>query len=685
VDLPQRFTLVIAEKPRAAEKIAHAIAARGFCRRIRISGVPIWIVCKSSVSSLSPPVVVASAAGHLFSLYTDERGYPVFSCRWVPRYIAEPSARHTRRFLSVLKRICPRALLYVNACDYDIEGSLIGYLIIKFLGDERRAKRAKFSSLTATEIRSSFAKLEPLDREMAEAGECRHILDWLWGINVSRALMDVFRSSFRKRQVLSAGRVQSPTLIHAVEIDLERKLFIPIPKLYPYVRVRIGTSLYTLELDDEPFSSKREAIEFAKKAREQGYAHVINVDSKVERISPPPPFNLPDLQAEASRLLKLSPYTTQKIAEDLYLDALISYPRTNSQRLPPTLDNKSIVAKLSRYSPISSLARKLLAETRGVLKPHNGPKTDPAHPAIYPTGEIPTKPLPRNHSRLFELIIRRYLATFSSDAIIKLVTARIEVAGKRFKLSGVRIVRKGWYEYYPYHCPQEKIIPALKPGDKLSIATVSIRVRYTKPPHRITRLGLVKWMEEQDIGTESTRAEIVETLYRRGYIVSRRGCAEVTDLGIAVAMVLKKFVPDLTSVELTRRFERMLRAIQSRQTRCSKIVEEAKNILTRYLAQFLKNGDSVAREFRMYLELNDNEPTCSICKRLVYRDSLCIFHYEASRRLNEAYKLWFEAGFSFDQYIQKLLKLSSTGRFVKEVAVYIARKGKRSLLSDAGR
>ncbi len=667
--IPPRYALVIAEKPRAAEKIALAIGSSP--RKLRIWGVPIWIIYRSPIPSLPTPIVVASAAGHLYSLHTDESGYPVYNCEWVPRYVAEPKATHTKKFLEVLKLLCKKATLYVNACDYDIEGSLIGFLIIKFLGDLTKARRAKFSSLTPAEIRSAFSKLGPLDYEMAEAGECRHVLDWLWGINVSRALMSIFERYAGKRIVLSAGRVQTPTLIHAAEIDLERKLHVPTPLLYPRVRVAIGDATYTLDYDDEPFKSKNEAEEFLRKARSHAYAIVIDVQVKVERIRPPPPFNLPDLQSEAARILKLSPYITQKIAEDLYLDALISYPRTNSQKLPPTLDNKAILTKLCSYEPLSNLVKRLLIETKGILKPHNGVKDDPAHPAIYPTGEIPKKPLSSRHRKLYELIVRRYLATFSSDAMLRLVTITFSVAGRKFKLHALSIVKKGWYTYYPYSMPKEKVVPVLNKGMKVPIKRVSIVTKYTKPPTPLSRMHLVKWMEDNGIGTESTRAEIVETLYRRGYIVKRGSRAEVSDLGIAVAIILKKYVPELTSVMLTRRFEELIEAIRNRRISCTTVIENAKEVLSKYLVKLKNSEEIIAKEFGFFIENIRNEPKCLICNRMQFRDGLCYFHYEAYKRITQLFEQWRRCEYSWSEYLAKLIKLKSSGKYVREVANYL--------------
>lgn len=672
--IPTIFTLIIAEKPRAAEKIAQALAGTS-CKKLRVEGVPIWVINTATVKSIPLPLVVASAAGHLFSLHSDEFGYPVFSCRWVPRYLVEKEARHTRRFLEVLEDLCKKARVFVNACDYDIEGSLIGYLVIKFFGDERRAYRAKFSSLVPSEIRSSFSRLSKLDKEMAEAGECRHILDWLWGINVSRALMDIYRRFSGRTQTLSAGRVQTPTLAHAVEIDLKRKFHVPIPLLYPRIVVELDGKSYQLEYEGPPFTSREEAQRFIACAKRAGELLVVDIDERVERIPPPPPFNLPDLQSEAARIHRISPYVTQRIAEDLYLDALISYPRTNSQRLPPTLNNRAIVENLAKYPPLGSLARRLLDECRGVLRPHNGPKTDPAHPAIYPTGEIPRKKLSEKHRKIYELIVRRYLSTFSSDAVVRRITIHLEVCGKRFSLRGVRIDRVGWMLYYPYSKPREREIPQLRRHSRIPISKASIKVSYSSPPPPLTRMGLIKWMESQGIGTESTRAEIVETLYRRGYIVKRGRSSEVSDLGIAVVKLLSKYVPELCSTELTRHFERAINAIIDKRMHCAEVIDEAKKVLTHYLNRIKKLSSSIASELALYIEDPRNEPRCALCRRKAVSQSLCVFHMEAYRLIKQNYEHWLRAGYRWDQYLRKLSRSKLAGAYIRDVATFLLREG----------
>jgi len=223
--------LIVAEKPKAARKIAEALSSNYIVRKYY--SLPYYEIKQDGLT-----IIIASAAGHLYELYTSQSGYPVFTYEWVPAYIANQEKKHVKIYLDLLRELFKNCNYYVNACDYDIEGSVIGYLLIKNHGDEKRALRAKFSSLTPAEIRESFTKLSPLDYPMIEAGLCRHELDWMWGINISRALMHAVLTATRKKVILSAGRVQTPTLKHVYEYEVKRGVFIPLPQYSITVTVK---------------------------------------------------------------------------------------------------------------------------------------------------------------------------------------------------------------------------------------------------------------------------------------------------------------------------------------------------------------------------------------------------------------------------------------------------------------
>ncbi len=672
------YTLVIAEKPKAARKIAEALSY-GRAVKKTLYNVPYWVLRYNGSY-----VVVASAVGHLYGLTTSEHGYPVFNYFWAPLYEIDDKASYTRKYLAVLKKLATRAKVFVNACDYDVEGSVIGYMVIKEIGDLRRAKRMKFSSLVDSELRAAFHNLQPLDWPMIEAGLCRHELDWLWGINISRALMDAVKHVTGRKVILSAGRVQTPTLVEVAKREVSRRLHVPLPRFSVKVVARtLSGDTIQLTLNEEP-RTITEAREIAKKVRSAGFLVVTNVEKRVQTEPPPPPFNLGDLQAEAYRVYKLSPMTTQKIAEDLYLDALISYPRTNSQKLPPNLNNRAILESLSRQKEYRELVTDLLRETGGILKPRQGTKDDPAHPAIHPTGKPPARNISRKHKAIYDLIVRRYLACFAKPAQIAKFGLTAKLGRYSFSASGSAVLRKGWMKYYPFTSKGETLPKLPRPGEKLLVVSVKVATTYTKPPEAFTKASIVKWMEGVGIGTEATRARIVETLFDRGYLKSVGGKVRVTDLGLAVAELIETYFPDLSSVKLTRTFEEYMEMIRAGRMRRDEVIAEAKKVILMLISEFEKKKRDVGIALARSIGIIPSEPKCAVCTRLAEMEGLCKYHYEALQRAISYYREWKERmGVSFGEYLQKISKLKTTGEWVREVAEAILHG--RIAISSLGR
>lgn len=665
------YVLIIAEKPKAARKIASALGLRRFGKAF---GVPYWVGYYGGEY-----VVVSSTAGHLFTLVTDSRGYPVFEYRWVPRWEGERRASFLKKFYTALKALARGAKAFVNACDYDIEGSVIGYLIIRELGDVRRARRAKFSSLTPQELRKAFQSLTQLDWDMIESGLCRHELDWIWGINVSRAIMHMFKRVMSYRKPLSAGRVQSPTLQQVVNREIERRTHVPLPS-YSIVAELVAPNGEALKVElITGLRIRGEARDLAARLKAVGYAVVENVVRKNERIGPNPPFNLPDLQQEASRIYGISPAEVLRLGEELYLDGVISYPRTNSQKLPPTLDTDSILRSLGRLSQYSSLAPKAVGR-----KPVQGSKTDPAHPAIYPTGQLPKLPMPRKKWRLYDLIVRRFIASFMEPATVSAVYVDAVIEGiTRFSIKGRVIKGRGWLDAYPFTSIKETRIPLLSPGDKLQLKSLRIRLQLSRSPKRFTKASLLRWMESVGIGTEATRAEIIETIVRRGYVEVSRGYLVPTELGFQVAFALGEFFSEITNVSLTRKFEEEVEGVRLGRKRRADVVAEARDFLKPrlcYLKELIESKDRESLLKALKVVKDGAMPHCAICGRVHYGESLglplCVMHYIAAENMRESYRRWREAeGMSFSDFTRRLLKMGSAGDYVKEVAEYILAHG----------
>jgi len=661
------YVLIIAEKPRAASKIAAALGVRS---RVRLNGVTYW---KGSFGGRD--VVIAPAVGHLFTLKTRRRSYPVFEYEWVPRWEADPKSGYVRKYFAVLERLSKEASEFVNACDFDIEGSVIGYLIIKHFGDVERAKRAKFSALTKDELLKAFTELHPLDLDMVEAGLCRHELDWIWGINVSRALMDFYRQVSKDRKVLSAGRVQSPTLLQALRRHVERETFIPEVIYNISVSVIINGKKYRLENLFPPLKTRDAAVNAAKALRSEGFLKVVKEESNVKEIKPLPAFNLPELQLVASKAAGISPAQTLRVAESLYLDSLISYPRTNSQKLPKGVPHRRIIESLGKAKYYSTYCSKVLE--KGVLTPVQGRRDDPAHPAIYPTGERPRRKLSKLEWVVYDLIVRRYLGAFGGPARVKSSKLVFEGGGLEFGLSGQVILERGWLAIYKYMKLTEKEIPKLGVGEKVRIDSVRVTRQFTKPPPKYTKATLLKWMEASNIGTEATRAEIVEVLFRRGYLKTGSRGIEVTDLGKDVANILRNLFEEIVSVELTRAFEEKLQSVIRGDSGREEVVAEARKVLEPRLTKVksLVRGGREEELLSLAGRGVDGEK-CALCGRASVSNvdgvKLCEYHAEAYRSVMEAYKVWRErAGLSFAEYLRELKKMRSLGRYSRDVVNYL--------------
>ncbi len=511
-------------------------------------------------------ILVCSALGHLYTIDVKDSSrrsdYPVWDFAWKPKHLVEKDQQRSARWIEAIAQISKEADRFVSACDYDLEGSLIGYTILKYAcdGADKKAQRMKFSTLTKKDLAEAYGKLLPeLDYPMVYAGMCRHEVDWLYGINLSRALT---QSAFRYSQryaTLSTGRVQGPTLRFVVEREKEIGSFVPTPFWVINATVEVNGKTLLAEFQVEKFEVKNQAERVVAECTGKNGV-ITSMESRKYRLAAPTPFDLSALQAEAYGHFGYTPRVSLGIAERLYLDALISYPRTSSQKLPPTIDYRDILQGLRELPELENSANYLLSLTH--LRPREGKKDDPAHPAIYPTGAKPRRVLEGREWRLFDLVAKRFFATFGSIATKQSDRAIITVGEYMFYLRGSRILEKGWLQLYePYAKFEEVALPPLEDGDNVKFLEISLEAKFTQPPPRYNPSSLLKTMEDAEIGTKATRAEIVETLYRRGYVEGERIAA--TPLAFRINDLLMKYCPKVIDVGFTRELEQKMEGIEA--------------------------------------------------------------------------------------------------------------------------
>lgn len=608
------YTMIITEKPNAAQRIARALDTKGKPQEAREKGVPYFIAQRDKM------LVIVPAIGHLYTVAQAEgkrSGYPVFDYRWVPRYEAEKKARNIRNWIDTISHLAENASEFIDACDYDLEGSLIGYSILRYacLGKEHLAKRMKYSTLTELELEKAYEEpLTHLDFALIEVGLTRHEVDWLYGINLSRALTIAAKHSSGRYATLSTGRVQGPTLRFLVTREREIKCFVPTPYWSIHAKVGIGGKLFEAEYERNVIATKAQAEKVLKECRGK-LGVVAQVKVKKSPVVPPFPFDLGTLQTEAYRLFGYSPSHTSDVAQRLYLSALISYPRTSSQKLPPHIGYRQILNGLKNEPAYRKLVEDLLSMK--ALKPREGNGEDSAHPAIHATGHPPERILDTSERRIWDLIVRRFMAVFGEPALKISMQISIDVNKHRFILHGAQILYEGWMRFYkPFIFSKDVALPSLEEGEKVEVTRVSSEHKFTLPPPRYNPSSLLGKMEKEGIGTKATRAEIIEILYNRKYIADEK--ITVTDLGFDITETLHKYCPSVISVKLTRDLEKKMERIQSGAERREKVLHEAvadlKPLLENFKAKEKEIGEALSEAVRKTKTQERIVGDCPACK-----------------------------------------------------------------------
>ncbi|MGC8587153.1 MAG: DNA topoisomerase I [Candidatus Micrarchaeia archaeon] len=582
--------LIVAEKPSVAIRIALSLS-EGQPKRGVMNGIGYY-----EVNMKGKTIYVVAAAGHLFTLHQKKgmSGFPVFDVEWVPSYAVNKNAYYTKKYLDTITAIGKKCDFFINACDYDLEGTVIGTNIIKQIINNdvnrgiysKNVGRMKFSTTTTGDLLESYKNMSSFDALNFEAGETRHVIDWIWGINMSRALMHSLVLKGLKK-TMSIGRVQGPTLGMLAKREIEIKNFVPKPFWQVYALV-----------NGVEFANSRGEI-FDKKVAETAYeksrncsATVKEVERSEAKIRPYPPFNLTGLQLEASKVLGIDPSRTLAIAQSLYEKAYISYPRTSSQKLPYVLNLPRIIAELGKNKDYAELANALIRSS--MFKPAEGAGEDEAHPAIFPTGVMP-KGISGEEYRVYDLIARRFLSCFAGYATAEDTKVVIDANGELYSASGRIYKEKAWLNFYSkYIRLEEKMLDGFRKGDAVKIEKLRISESKTKPPKRYTKASLIAMLDKKNLGTKATRSEIIDILFKREYIKNRE--IVVTEFGMGLYNALSKYCSEILDEELTRKLELDMDNIAHGKLGKEAVIDEAKRIIGEIVEEFKRNEQSIGEE-----------------------------------------------------------------------------------------
>ena len=610
--------LIIAEKPSVAADIARALGG----------------LARHDDHFEGDRYVLSSAIGHLLEIGMPEeeevkRGKWTFThLPAIPSKFALRPLEKTEARLKLLLKLIKRkdVVELINACDAGREGELIFRYIVQYAKTAKPIKRLWLQSMTPGAIRDGFAALRSDEtmRPLADAAVCRSESDWLVGINGTRA-MTAFNSKAGGFQLTTVGRVQTPTLAILVEREEKIRSFVPRDYWEVLARFRAAGGEYEGRWFDEKFrkpdddvDARAERLWEEAKARAiaekcAGKPGTVSEESKPSTQSPPLLYDLTSLQREANGRFGFSARTTLSLAQALYeRHKVLTYPRTDARALPedylPTV--KDTLEALRQQNAYAAFAGQVLKAKW--VKPNkrifdNAKISD--HFAIIPTLQKP-KSLTEAEAKLYDLVVKRFLAVFYPPAEHLITTRITRVAGEPFKTEGKVLVNAGWLAVYGKEAQgaDESMLAKVLPNEKVATEELSVVGSRTKPPARFTEATLLSAMEgagklieddelreamrEKGLGTPATRAQIIEGLIQEKYV--HRDGRELTPTAKAFSLMTLLHglgVPELFSPELTAEWEFKLAQMEHGKLKREQFMREIVR-MTRHIVGQAKNYES---------------------------------------------------------------------------------------------
>ena len=495
-----------------------------------------------------------------------------------------------KKQFNIVKSLFEKAEVVINCGDAGTEGELIQRWVINQCNYKGKVLRLWISSLTEESIKEGFKNLKPSEQydNLYYAGYSRAIGDWLLGLNATR-LYTVKFGGFK--QVLSVGRVQTPTLAMLVNRFKEIKEFIPKP--YWELQTKYRNILFNHE--DGRFLRKEDGLILANNIKDSNF-EIISVTKKEGKEYAPKLFDLTGLQVYCNNKFGFSADETLKMVQKLYEMKVVTYPRVDTTFLPNDIypKVKGILLKLSNYSKIiKPLLEKKIKKSKRVFD--DDKVTD--HHAIIPTGI--QENLQYNQQQVYDIITRRFIGVFYPDSNISNTSVIGKASNVNFKTNGKEIITRGWrlaFETEETKIKEENseqhTLPTFINGEK-GKHEPSFLEKETKPPRNFTEASLLRSMEtagrhvdddemrelmkENGIGRPSTRANIIETLFRRKYIERKKKLVVATQTGIDLIDIIDNDL--LKSAELTGRWEKRLKEIERGEFNAGTFIDNMKKMV----------------------------------------------------------------------------------------------------------
>ena len=592
--------LIITEKANAARRIS-TILSDGKSHSSTTGGVTVI-----SFESGGDDYDVVSLRGHIIELdypkeYNDWSGTSPVDLVYAPQV----KTVRVKSILNTIKDLASKADEIIIATDYDREGELIGMETVREAGaDMDIVRRAKFSALTKGEVENAFDNLTDPDKKLADAAEARQIIDLAWGAVLTRLIS--LSSGQVGKNFMSVGRVQSPTLKLLVDRHEEIESFVPKP--YWEIVGKFGILAFKGSHESNPFWDKDEAEAILSVVTDYSQGTVKSFEVTLKEEFRPAPFDTTQMQVEANKI-GIPPTTAMKLAEDLYTGGYISYPRTENTEYPKTLNLRSVLEKL-KDGDFKSEAEEILSQEK--IIPSKGKRRTTDHPPIYPTAGASADKMKGDKWKLYELIVRRFLATVAPNAESEVTKCVIDVGGENFDAEGYVLKKKGWKKYYgKYMKSNDSKLPALKVGDVVDIRSMGIVESETKPPYRYNQGSLIQEMDKLQLGTKSTRHDIIGKLYSRNYVQGNYMIP--TPSGIALTKALENHGGGITEPDMTAKLEADMLKIMDGERTLDSVVTESQDMLHDVAQKISDDSEEIGSEIKAALHSQQHIGICPSC------------------------------------------------------------------------
>lgn len=501
----------------------------------------------------------------------------------------------------VIEQLMQQADEIVNCGDAGQEGELIQRWVMHKAGAKCPVKRLWISSLTEEAIKEGFEKLKDQSefQSLYEAGLSRAIGDWLLGMNATRLYTLKYGQN---RQVLSIGRVQTPTLALIVKRQLEIENFKP----EPYWELKTIYRETTFSATKGKFTSQEEGYDFLEKVKNSAFT-VTDVSAKKGTEFPPRLLDLTSLQVECNKKFGYSADETLRLIQSLYEKKITTYPRVDTTFLSDDIYPKcpAILKGIKDYELLTAqLEGTKLNKSKKVFD--SSKVTD--HHAIIPTGVHPQN-LTDMERRVFDLVARRFIAVFYPDCKFSTTTVLGEVEKIEFKVTGKQILEPGWRVVFTKEQVEEKegeeerVLPSFAQGES-GPHLPDLAEKWTQPPKPYSEATLLRAMEtagklvdndelrdalkENGIGRPSTRAAIIETLFKRHYIRKEKKNLIATPTGVELVQLIREDL--LKSAELTGIWEKKLREIEKKNYEAKTFLDELKQMVSEIVSSVMSDN-----------------------------------------------------------------------------------------------